>query len=77
MDLTKVSSAIVENFMQGQDFNNLWWFCFKNDMLQKLPSNLFYCSHLQVFDLKICYYLQIYFYSFDHDVNSSLNVDKK
>jgi hypothetical protein len=39
LDLTNVSPTIVENFMQGQDFNNLRWLCLKNYMLQKLPSN--------------------------------------
>jgi hypothetical protein len=45
---------MVENFIQGQDLNNLRWFCFQEYMIQKLPNNLFNCCHLQVFHLTKC-----------------------
>jgi hypothetical protein len=77
LDLTKASPTIVENFIQGQNLNNLRWLCLKNCELKKLPSNLFYCSHLQVLNLTKCHFLQNNFDYFNHNVNSSLNVDRK
>jgi len=68
---------MVENFIQGQDLNNLQWLCLKNCMIQKLSSNLFYYSCLQIFNLPQCHYLQNNFDLKNHNVNSSLNVDRK
>ncbi len=58
IDLTKVSLTIVEIFIQGQNLNNVKWLCLKNCMIRKLPSNLFYCLQLQVFDLSRCFNLK-------------------
>jgi len=46
-------------------------------MIQKLPSNLFKCSHLQVFHLTKCNHLQIVFDFLIDNLNSSINVDMK
>ncbi len=54
VDLTKASPTIVENCIQRRNLNNVKWLCLKNCMIQKLPSNLSYCSQLQVFDLSGC-----------------------
>jgi Leucine-rich repeat (LRR) protein len=54
VDLTEASPTIVENCIQGRNLNNVKWLCLKNYTIQKLPSNLFYCSQLQVFDLSGC-----------------------
>jgi hypothetical protein len=51
LDLTKTSPNMVENFVQGQNLNNLCWLCFQECMIQKLPINLFNCYHLQVLHL--------------------------
>jgi Leucine-rich repeat (LRR) protein len=61
LDLTKASPNMVENFIQGQDLNNLRWLCLKKRMIQKLPNNLFNYCHLQVLHLTKCNYLQFFF----------------
>jgi Leucine-rich repeat (LRR) protein len=43
-----------ENFIQGQDLNNLRWLCLQECMIEKLPNNLFNCCHLQVLHLMKC-----------------------
>jgi hypothetical protein len=58
LDLTKASPNVVENFIQGQDLNNLQWLCLQECMIQKLPNNLFNCCHLQVLHLTKCMCLQ-------------------
>ncbi len=60
LDLTKASPNIVENFIQGQDLNNLRWLCLEECMIQKLPNNLFNCCHLQVLHLTKCNCLQFF-----------------
>ncbi len=61
LDLTKASPTTMENFIQGQDLNNLRWLCFQECMIQKLPSNLVNYCHLRVLHLKNYNYLQIFF----------------
>jgi hypothetical protein len=51
VDLTEISATIVENCIQRWNLNNIKWLCLKKCMIWKLPSNLFYCLQLQVFDL--------------------------
>ncbi|CAM6028070.1 unnamed protein product, partial [Sphagnum balticum] len=51
LDLTKASPNTVENFIQGQDLNNLRWLCLQECMIQKLPNNLFNYCQLQVLHL--------------------------
>ncbi len=58
VDLTEASSTIVENFIQGKNLNIVKWLCLKKCMIQKLPSNLFFCSQLQVLDLTQCQSLE-------------------
>ncbi len=54
VDLTEASPTIVENCIQGRNLNNVKWLCLKKCMIQKLPSNLFYCLRLQVLGLAQC-----------------------
>jgi Leucine-rich repeat (LRR) protein len=54
LDLTKASPTMVENFIQRRNLNNLRWLCLQECMIQKLPSNLFKCSRLQVLHLTKC-----------------------
>jgi len=77
LNLTKASPTIVEIFVQSWNSNNLWWLCLQECMIQKLPSNLFKCSHLQVFHLTKCNHLQIVFDFLIDNLNSSINVDMK
>ncbi|KAH8955480.1 hypothetical protein BDL97_08G141200 [Sphagnum fallax] len=58
VDLTEASPTIVENCIQGRNLNNVKWLCLKKCMIQKLPSNLFYCLRLQVLDLAQCQRLE-------------------
>jgi Leucine-rich repeat (LRR) protein len=58
VDLTEASPTIVDDFIQGKNLNNVTWLCLKNCMIQKLPSNLFFCSQLQVLDLAQCLSLE-------------------
>jgi Leucine-rich repeat (LRR) protein len=58
VDLTKASPTIVDNFIQGENLNIVKWLCLKNCMIQKLPSNLFFYSQLQVLDLAQCQSLE-------------------
>jgi len=58
IDLTEASPTIVENFIQGRNLKNVKWLCFKKCKIPKLPSNLFYCSQLQVLDLTQCQNLE-------------------
>jgi hypothetical protein len=58
VDLTEASPTIVENFIQGRNLKNVKWLCFKKCKIPKLPSNLFYCSQLQVLDLTECQSLE-------------------
>jgi Leucine-rich repeat (LRR) protein len=73
-DLTKASPNMVENFIQGQDLNNLRWLCFQECMIQKLSTNLFNCYHLQVFHLTKCDRLQFSFDILSHGVNMSISI---
>jgi Leucine-rich repeat (LRR) protein len=75
LDLTQASPTTVENFIQSQNLNNLQWLCFQECMIQKLPSNLFKCSCLQVLNLTKCNHLQIIFDFLIDNLNSSINVD--
>jgi hypothetical protein len=77
LNLTKASPTIVEIFVQSWNSNNLWWLCLQECMIQKLPSNLFKCSHLQVLHLTKCNHLQIVFDFLIDNLNSSINVDMK
>jgi len=77
LDLTKVSPNMVENFIQGQDLNNLWWLSLQECMIQKLPNNLFNCYHLQVFHLMKCNRLQKKFDILSHGLNMSISIDMK
>ncbi|CAK9278118.1 unnamed protein product, partial [Sphagnum jensenii] len=54
VDLTEASPTIVEHFIQQRNLNNVKWVCFKNCMMQKLPSNLFSCSQLRMLNLAQC-----------------------
>jgi hypothetical protein len=54
VDLIEASPTIVKNCIQGQNLNNVKWLCLKKCMIQKLPSNLFYCLQVQVLDLAQC-----------------------
>ncbi|CAM6051403.1 unnamed protein product [Sphagnum compactum] len=54
VDLTESSPTIVDNFIQGKNLNIVKWLCLKNCMIQKLPSNLFFCSQLQKLHLDAC-----------------------
>jgi Leucine-rich repeat (LRR) protein len=58
VDLTKASPTIVEIFIQRRNLDNVNWLCLKKCMIQKLPSNLFYCLQLQVLDLAECQSLE-------------------
>ncbi len=58
VDLTEASLTIVDNFIQGKNLNIVKWLCLKNCMIKKLPSNLFFCSQLQVLDLAQCQSLE-------------------
>jgi Leucine-rich repeat (LRR) protein len=77
LDLTKASPTMVENFIQSQNLNNLRWLCLQECMIQKLPSNLFKCSCLQVLHLKKCYNLHTIFDILIKNFNSLINVDMK
>ncbi|KAH8972829.1 hypothetical protein BDL97_01G012100 [Sphagnum fallax] len=77
LDLTKASLTTVENFIQSQNLNNLRWLCLEECMIQKLPSNLFKCSHLQVLHLTKCDHLHTLFDFLVNNFNSSINVDMK
>jgi len=69
LDLTKASPNTVEIFIQGQNLSNLRWLCLQKCTIQKLPSNLFNCCHLQVLHLTECKFLQLVFDIFNHDLN--------
>jgi hypothetical protein len=58
VDLTKASPSIVKSFIQGRNLNNVKWLCFKQCMIQTLPSNLFYCLQLKILDLTECVNLE-------------------
>ncbi len=77
LDLTRASPNTVENFIQGQDLNNLRWLCLQECVIQKLPSNLFNCYHLQVLHLTNCDCLQFFFDILDHGLNMSISIDMK
>jgi Leucine-rich repeat (LRR) protein len=77
LDLTKASPTIVENFIQSRNLNNLRWLRLQECMIQKLPSNLFKCSRLQVLHLTECNHLQVVFDFLINNLNSSTNVDMK
>jgi len=77
LDLTKASLNMVENFIQGQDLNNLRWLCLQECMIQKLPNNLFNCCQLQKLHLTKCNYLQIFFDISNHGFNMLICVDMK
>jgi Leucine-rich repeat (LRR) protein len=77
LDLTKASPNTVENFIQGQDLNNLRWLCLQECMIQKLPNNLFNCYHLQVLHLTKCNRLQFVFDILNHGLNMSISIDMK
>ncbi len=77
LDLTKTSINMVENFIQGQDLNNLRWLCLQECMIEKLPNSLFNCCHLQVFNLTKCHRLQFVFDILSHGLNRSISIDMK
>jgi hypothetical protein len=77
LDLTRASPNTVENFIQGQDLNNLRWLCLQECMIQKLPSSLLNCCHLQVLDLTECNRLQFFFDVLGHGLNMSISIDMK
>ncbi len=77
LDLTKASPITVENFIQGQNLNNLQWLCLQKCMIQKLPNKLFKCHHLQVLHLTKCNRLQFLFDFLVHNLNSLVSVDMK
>jgi len=77
LDLTKASPNIVENFIQGQDLNNLRWLCLQECMIQKLPNNLVNCCQLRVLHLMNCNYLQFFFDILNHGFNMSMSIDVK
>jgi Leucine-rich repeat (LRR) protein len=54
VDLTEASPSIVENCIQGRNLKNVKWLRLEKCMIRSLPSNLFYCSQLQVLDLAQC-----------------------
>ncbi|KAH8939442.1 hypothetical protein BDL97_15G037500 [Sphagnum fallax] len=54
VDLTEASPTIVKMCIQKRNLSNVKWLCFKKCMIQKLPSNLFYCLQLKVLDLTEC-----------------------
>ncbi|CAM6001629.1 unnamed protein product [Sphagnum balticum] len=58
VDLMEASPTVVDNFIQGKNLNIVKWLCLKNCMIQKLPSNLFFSSQLQVLDLAQCQSLE-------------------
>jgi Leucine-rich repeat (LRR) protein len=58
VDLTEVSPAIVNFFIERQILNNVKWLCLKKCMIQMLPNNLFYCLQLKVLDLRQCLNLE-------------------
>ncbi len=74
-DLTKASPNMLENFIQGQDLNNLQWLCLCKCMIQKLPNNLFNYCHLQVFHLMKYNCLNFIFKLWSHGLNMSICVD--
>jgi Leucine-rich repeat (LRR) protein len=65
---------MVESFVQGQNLNNLQWLCLQECMIQKLPSNLFNCCHLQIFHLTKCNCPQMFFDFLSHNHNMSICV---
>ncbi len=69
LDLTRASPYIVENFIQGQDLNNLQWLCLRECMIKKLPYNLVNCCHLRVLHLMNCDCLQFSFDILNHGLN--------
>ncbi|KAH8972836.1 hypothetical protein BDL97_01G012400 [Sphagnum fallax] len=77
LDLTKASPTMVENFIQSRNLDNLRWLCLQECMIQKLPSNLFKCSRLQVLHLTKCNHLHNVFDFLINNFNSSINVDMK
>ncbi|CAM6063762.1 unnamed protein product [Sphagnum tenellum] len=54
VDLTEASPTIVNMCIQKRNLSNVKWLCFKKCMIQKLPSNLFYCLQLKVLHLTEC-----------------------
>jgi hypothetical protein len=77
LDLTEASPTMVETFIQSRNLNNLRWLCLKECMIQKLPSNLFKCSRLQVLHLTNCDFLKTNFDFSAYNLNLSINVDMK
>jgi hypothetical protein len=61
LNLAKASPNTVENFIQGQDLNNLQSLCLQEYMIQKLSNNLFNYCRLQVLHLTKCNCLQLLF----------------
>ncbi len=77
LDLTKASPNTVENFIQGQDLNNLRWLCLQECMIQKLLNNLINCYNLRVLHLPNCDYLQFLFDILSHGLNMEISIDMK
>ncbi|KAH8957983.1 hypothetical protein BDL97_07G120300, partial [Sphagnum fallax] len=77
LDLTKASHDMVNFFIQSQDLKNLRWLCLQECMIEKLPSNLFNCNHLQVLHLTKCYRLQLFFDIFNQGLDMSISIDTK
>jgi len=78
LDLTNASPTTVENFIQGQDLNNLRWLHLKKCMIQKLPNNLVNYCHLRVLHLTNYNFLQFFFDTLRHGLNMSIctNMEK-
>ncbi|CAK9869902.1 unnamed protein product [Sphagnum jensenii] len=77
LDLTKASPNIVENFIQGQDLNNLRWLRLHECKIPTLPNNLVNCCHLRVLHITNCDYLQLFFDILNHGFNMPISINMK
>ncbi|CAK9213309.1 unnamed protein product [Sphagnum troendelagicum] len=77
LDLTKSSPNIVENFIQGQDLNNLRWLRLHECKIPTLPNNLVNCCHLRVLHITNCDYLQLFFDILSHGFNMPISINMK
>jgi hypothetical protein len=77
LDLTKASPNMVENFMQGRDLINLRWLCLHECMIEKLPSSLFNCCHLQVLHVTRKNHFPFVFDNLGHGFHTSTSIDMK
>ncbi len=77
LDLTKASPNTVENFIQGQDLNNLRWLCLHECKIPTLPNNLVNCCQLRVLHITNCDYLQLFFNILSHGFNMPISINMK